>query len=255
MSLLLLIKDILLTSKFLFYDFELYVDELYNNIILYFQFFLTQIHKIITSRFFYEKYLTENDEKIVDSIEFSQCRRFELCRLESGSTRMHGLRESAMAPFNKGHLLSEGGIGIDHILLDCALSYLACWLDCCRVVGKRQTDNTMRVSRMNNNNIGSSLYDLYHSDLLSFSRNSATTCAVQSYMVYGNRSWPRSYIQVSRLVDFLSGGGVFTYGSHHLLRRMTTTRCSDREVTAAHAHSLLERDEIVGTTCRRIDQS
>ena len=72
MSLLLLIKDISLTSKFLFYDFELYVDELYNNIILYFQFFLTQIHQIITSRFLYEKYLTENDEKIVDSIEFSQ---------------------------------------------------------------------------------------------------------------------------------------------------------------------------------------
>ena len=71
-SLLLLIKDISLTSKFLFYDFELYVHELYNNIILYFQFFLTQIRQIITSRFFYEKYSTENDEKIVDSIEFSQ---------------------------------------------------------------------------------------------------------------------------------------------------------------------------------------
>ena len=63
---------------------------------------------------------------------------------------------------------------------------------------------------------------------------------------------PRSYIQVSRLVDFLSGGGVFTYGSHHLLRRTTTTRCSDREVTAAHAHSSLERDEIVDpATVRR----
>ena len=36
MSLLLLIKDISLTSKFLFYDFELSVDELYNNIILSF---------------------------------------------------------------------------------------------------------------------------------------------------------------------------------------------------------------------------
>ena len=55
----------------------------------------------------------------------------------------------------------------------------------------------------------------------------------------------RSYMQVSRLVNFLSGGGVFTYGSHHLLRRTTTTRCSDREVKAAHAHSLLETDEIV----------
>ena len=33
--------------------------------------------------------------------------------------------------------------------------------------------------------------------------------------------------------------------SHHLLWRTTTTRCSDREVKAAHAHSLLERDEIV----------
>ena len=50
-------------------------------------------------------------------------------------------------------------------------------------------------------------------------------------------SLPRSYIQVSRLVDFLSGGGVFSYDSHHLLRRTTTTRCSDREVKAAHAHS------------------
>ena len=35
-SLLLLIKDISLTSKWLLYDFELHVDELYNNIILYF---------------------------------------------------------------------------------------------------------------------------------------------------------------------------------------------------------------------------
>ena len=50
-------------QKFLFYDFELYVDELYNNIILYFQFFLTQIHEIIASCLFYEKYLTENDKK------------------------------------------------------------------------------------------------------------------------------------------------------------------------------------------------
>ena len=50
-SLLLLIEDISLTSKFLFYDFELYVDELYNNIILYFQFFLTQIHKMINHCF------------------------------------------------------------------------------------------------------------------------------------------------------------------------------------------------------------
>ena len=71
-SLLLLIKDISLTSKFLFYDFELYVDKLYNNIILYFQFFLTQIHRIITSWFISENDLTENDEKIEDSIEFSQ---------------------------------------------------------------------------------------------------------------------------------------------------------------------------------------
>ena len=62
--LLLLIKDISLTSKFLFYNFELYVDQLYNNIILYFQFFLTQIHKIITSWLFYEKDLRENDKKI-----------------------------------------------------------------------------------------------------------------------------------------------------------------------------------------------
>ena len=29
-------------------------------------------YQIITSQFFYEKYLTENDEKIEDSIEFSQ---------------------------------------------------------------------------------------------------------------------------------------------------------------------------------------
>ena len=50
-------------QKFLFYDFELCVDELYNNIILYFQFFLTQIHKIIASCLFYEKDLTENDKK------------------------------------------------------------------------------------------------------------------------------------------------------------------------------------------------
>ena len=61
--LLLLIKDISVTSKFLFYDFELYVDELYNNIILYFQFFPTQIHEIITSCLFYEKDLTKNDKK------------------------------------------------------------------------------------------------------------------------------------------------------------------------------------------------
>ena len=27
---------------------------------------------------------------------------------------MHGLRESAMAPFNKGHLLSGGGIGVGY---------------------------------------------------------------------------------------------------------------------------------------------
>ena len=45
-SLLLLIKHISLISKFLFYDFELYDDELYNNIILYFQFFLNQIQKL-----------------------------------------------------------------------------------------------------------------------------------------------------------------------------------------------------------------
>ena len=51
-------------SKFFFYDFELYVDELHVNIILYFLFFLTQIHKIITSWLFYEKDLTENDKKI-----------------------------------------------------------------------------------------------------------------------------------------------------------------------------------------------
>ena len=71
-SLLLLIKDILLTSKFLFDDFELYIDDLYNTIILHFQFCLIRIHQIITSRFFYEKYLTENGEKIEDSFEFSQ---------------------------------------------------------------------------------------------------------------------------------------------------------------------------------------
>ena len=69
-SLLLLIKDISLTSKFLFYDFELYVDELYNNSILYFQFFLTQIHKIITSCLFYEKDLTENDKKIEQEFRY-----------------------------------------------------------------------------------------------------------------------------------------------------------------------------------------
>ena len=63
-SLLLLIKDISFTSKFLFYDFELYVDELYNNIILYFQFCLTRIHEIITSSLFYDKDLTENDKKL-----------------------------------------------------------------------------------------------------------------------------------------------------------------------------------------------
>ena len=27
---------------------------------------------------------------------------------------MHGLRESAMAPFNEGHLLSGGGIGVGY---------------------------------------------------------------------------------------------------------------------------------------------
>ena len=61
-----------LSSKFLFYNFQLYIDELRNTIVLHFQFSLNRIHQIITSRFFYEKYLTENDEKIVDSIEFSQ---------------------------------------------------------------------------------------------------------------------------------------------------------------------------------------
>ena len=55
----------------------------------------------------------------------------------------------------------------------------------------------------------------------------------------------RSYIQVSRLVDFLSGRSDSSYGSHHLLWRTTTTRCNDREVKAAHAHFSLERDEIV----------
>ena len=39
---------------------------------------------------------------------------------------------------------------IDHILLDCAWSYLACWLNYWRFVGKRQIDNAMRVSRINN---------------------------------------------------------------------------------------------------------
>ena len=77
------------------------MDELYNTIVLHFQPFLIRIHQIITSQFFYEKYLTENDEKIKDSIKFSECcRRFKLCRSESGSTRMHGPREPAMAPFN-----------------------------------------------------------------------------------------------------------------------------------------------------------
>ena len=59
-------------SKFLSYDFKLYIDELYNTIILHFQFCLIRTHQIITSRFFDEKYLTENDEKIEDSFEFSQ---------------------------------------------------------------------------------------------------------------------------------------------------------------------------------------
>ena len=59
-------------SKFLFYDFKLYIDERYNTIILHFQFCLIRIHQIITSRFFHEKYLKENDEKIEDSIELSQ---------------------------------------------------------------------------------------------------------------------------------------------------------------------------------------
>ena len=91
-----------LSSKFLFYDLQLYIDELCNTIVLHFQFCLNRIHQIITSRFFYEKYLTENDEKIVDSIDSLNIswRRFELCHLESGSTRMHGLTEPAMAPFN-----------------------------------------------------------------------------------------------------------------------------------------------------------
>ena len=62
----------LLSSKFLFYDFKLYIDELYNTIILHFRFCLIRIHQIITSRLFYEKYTTENDEKIENSIEFSQ---------------------------------------------------------------------------------------------------------------------------------------------------------------------------------------
>ena len=53
------------------------------------------------------------------------------------------------------------------------------------------------------------------------------------------------YIQVSRLVGFLSGGSDSSYGSHHLLWKTTTTRCSDREVKAEHAHSSLERDEII----------
>ena len=69
-SLLLVIKDISVTSKFFFYDFELYVDELYNNIILYFQFFLTQIHEIITSCLFYEKDLTKNAKKIEQEFRY-----------------------------------------------------------------------------------------------------------------------------------------------------------------------------------------
>ena len=74
-----LIKDISLTSKFLCYDFEIYFDRLYNNIILYFQFFLTQIHKIITSWLFYEKDLTENDKKIDQEFR---------CRRNSGFTTL-----------------------------------------------------------------------------------------------------------------------------------------------------------------------
>ena len=33
---------------------------------------------------------------------------------KSGSARMHGFRESTMAPFNEGHLLSVGGIGVGY---------------------------------------------------------------------------------------------------------------------------------------------
>ena len=59
-----------MTSKFLFYDVELYVDELYNNIILYFQFYLTQIHEIITYCLFYEKDLTKDDKKIEQEFRY-----------------------------------------------------------------------------------------------------------------------------------------------------------------------------------------
>ena len=84
-SLLLLIKDISVTSKFLFYDFELYVDELYNNIILYFQFFLTQLHGIITSCLFYEKHLTKNDKKIEQQFRYRRKSCFTILSFTSMS--------------------------------------------------------------------------------------------------------------------------------------------------------------------------
>ena len=84
-SLLLLIKDISVTSKFLFYDVELYVDELYNNIILYFQFYLTQIHEIITYCLFYEKDLTKNDNKIEQEFHYRRNSCFTILSFTSMS--------------------------------------------------------------------------------------------------------------------------------------------------------------------------
>ena len=105
-----------MSSKFWFYDFKLYIDDLYNTIILHFQFCLIRIHQIITSQFFYEKDLTENDEKIKAKKikEKLAAKNLNFAAQKSGPARMHGLQESTMAPFNEGHLLSGGGIGVSY---------------------------------------------------------------------------------------------------------------------------------------------
>ena len=64
------------------------------SFILHFQFCLIRIHKIISSRFFYEKYLTENEKKIQDSIECSQYKLQKICTLPltNQAQRNHVLR-------------------------------------------------------------------------------------------------------------------------------------------------------------------